>query len=280
MADLFPNPIQSPDLMDLSFNNEPLTPEENAIAAKLGWTQKFSGSVVSSRKLNQVRWLVALLPFLTLLLQSRGGYDVMERVLDYLTAKDIIILAAASDELIMTFVRSSSKIFQRLKGQFESRLCKDQRTCQKEEFFLSAKRLGDLSSGMELLREYRLFKSQRYFWKIDTSTLFSHTYPNLVCYHPTAPIMAFTDHTKNLYILAYGGDVRRERGQILFVDPSPRNGLYSSFRALNWSPDGSYLLALEGPYNKPQEENLVTFRLCKLIAVLQFFLMSLILHFD
>jgi hypothetical protein len=45
MADLFPNPIPSPDLMDLSFKNEPLTPEENAIAAKLGWTQKFSKAV-------------------------------------------------------------------------------------------------------------------------------------------------------------------------------------------------------------------------------------------
>jgi hypothetical protein len=75
--------------------------------------------VVSSRKLNQVKWFVALLPLLTLLLNSRGGYDVMEGVLDYLTAKVIIILAAASDNLIMNFVKSSLKNFQRLKGQFE-----------------------------------------------------------------------------------------------------------------------------------------------------------------
>jgi hypothetical protein len=89
----------------------------------------------------------------------------------------------------------------------------------------------------------------------------------LVEFHPDRPILAMVDQTRRLHILAYGGEERRTRGQILFIDPQPRHSFFT-FRALNWSPDGSYLLVLEGPFNKIYENNLVQLHLCKFIFTL------------
>lgn len=70
------------------------------------------------------------------------------------------------------------------------------------------------------------------------------------------------DHTRRLYIVAYGGEERQQRGQILFVDPQPIYSM-SIIRALNWSPDGTYLLAFLGPVGKIYEANKITLKLCK-----------------
>lgn len=61
-------------------------------------------------------------------------------------------------------------------------------------------------------------------------------------FNPVYPLVAVTLYEK-LYVLAYGGDVRRSRGQLLFTlnleHPLIR------FRSVNWSPSGNYLLCLE-----------------------------------
>lgn len=259
MADLFPSPIPSPDLVRM--REVTLTPEERKITESLGWTHRFD-TIVPRTKVNRVRWFVVLIPFLMRLISAPGGYDVFEKISDYLNAKDILLLAAATDSLFMPFINSSSKIFNRISKRIINKAKSFKLVCQTSEFSISRKRLCSFDNGIDLLREYRLFKRPQFCWKIDDSSLFTHSFPHLVEFHPDRPILAMVDQTRRLHILAYGGEERRTRGQILFIDPQPRHSFFT-FRALNWSPDGSYLLVLEGPFNKIYENNLVQLHLCK-----------------
>jgi hypothetical protein len=256
---LFPSPIPSPDLVDLE--EVTLTAEEKTITERLNWTQKFDG-IVSAQRTNLVRWLLALIPFITRLLTSPGGVDVMDRIIDYLDIKDFLMLAAVTDNLLLPFVRPTSKVFKKLQDKISFKLAVGKRSCNISQFSLRFSRLQQLSTGEELLREYRLFKAPHHHWRFDNSTLFANSFVTLVEFHPTRPILAMVDQTRRLHILAYGGEERRCRGQIMFIESAPANPL-NTFRAVNWSPNGSYLLALEGPMNKIFQLNGAKIRLCK-----------------
>jgi hypothetical protein len=270
--ELFPSPIPSPQLVSLMEVN--LTPEEVKITDLLGWTHKFR-SFVTRQRINQVRWFVVLIPFLTRLISAPGGFDVFEKIIEYLEVKELMLLAAATENLIMPFINSSSKIFNRLNTKLLDKVGK-LKLCNANEIALNRQRITSFENGQDLLREFRLFKLPRFFHKIDDSTIFTHTFPHLVEFHPDRPIMAMVDQTRRLQILAYGGEERHTRGQIIFIEPQPLHSFFT-FKALNWSPDGSYLLALEGPFNKLYENNLIKLHLCKLKK--NFFFLSLSLLF-
>jgi hypothetical protein len=261
MADLFPSPIPSPNLVDLE--EVVLTPEETKIADSLSWTHKFD-SIVSHSRTNRIRCLLTVIPFLVNLLAAPGGYDVMERVIDFLSITDFLLLAAAApDNTFLPFFRINSKIFAKFLSKIESKLIAQKRTCPLAPFTLNSKYFTTLTSGRQLLREYRLFKMPQFSWKIDDSTIFCTNYVKLIEFHPTKPILAMVDNSRRLYIIAYGGEERRQRGQILFVEAQP---LFSTciYRALSWSPNGTYLLAMQAPYDQLYESVGVTLKLCKL----------------
>ena len=258
-ANLFPSPIPSPDL--ISLEEITLTEEEKKIAEALGWKHKFNG-IVSCYRTNQVRWLLVLVPFIIRLLSARGGVDVMEHLIDFLTVNDFLYLAAVTDGHLMPFFRSSSRIYKRFTEKIIVKLYSTKRDCIKGPVALRPAYFAQLTNGKELLRSYRTFKATKYLWKIDDSTLFDNSYITLVEFHPTKPLVAIVDASRKLYIVAYGGEERRLRGQFFYIEPAPRYTT-STFRAINWSPTGEFLLALEGPLNKIYNVHNVYIRLCK-----------------
>ena len=127
-ANLFPSPIPSPDL--ISLEEITLTEEEKKIAEALGWKHKFNG-IVSCYRTNQVRWLLVLVPFIIRLLSARGGVDVMEHLIDYLTVNDFLYLAAVTDGHLMPFFRSTSRIYKRFTEKIIFKLYSTKRDCIK-----------------------------------------------------------------------------------------------------------------------------------------------------
>ena len=258
-ANLFPSPIASPDLVSLE--EVTLTEGEAKIAEALGWKHKFKG-IVSCYRTNQVRWLLVIVPFIIRLLSARGGVDVVEHLIGYLKVSDFLYLAAVTDGHLLPFFRPSSRLYKRFTDKIVFKLYTSKRDCMKGPVSLRPTYFAQLSSGKELLRAYRTFKEAKYIWKIDDSTLFDSSYITLVEFHPTKPLFAMVDASRRLYILAYGGEERKRRGQFFYIEQAPKYSL-STFRALNWSPNGEFLLALEGPLNKNYACHNVYIRLCK-----------------
>jgi hypothetical protein len=67
---------------------------------------------------------------------------------------------------------------------------------------------------------------------------------------------------RRLYIVAYGGEERRSRGQILFID-SDTSFDHSVTRSLSWSPDGTFLLTFQDRSGKTFDYSRTTIKLCK-----------------
>ena len=87
-----------------------------------------------------------------------------------------------------------------------------------------------------------MFKQPNLDYKIDGSSFLPGNNLTSAEFNPVYPLLALTmyDH---LYIITYGGEPRKKRGQILF-------GLHFNhpslmYRIVNWSPSGNYLLFLE-----------------------------------
>ena len=86
-----------------------------------------------------------------------------------------------------------------------------------------------------------MFKQPNLDYKIDGSSFLPGNNLTSAEFNPVYPLLALTmyDH---LYIITYGGEPRKKRGQILF-------GLHFNhpslmYRIINWSPSGNYLLFL------------------------------------
>ena len=88
-----------------------------------------------------------------------------------------------------------------------------------------------------------MFQLPKLKYKIDGSeTIPGRCNLTSVEFNPCYPLIACPMYEKT-YIIAYGGEPRQKRGQIIFVlsleNPSAR------YRCINWSPSGNYLLCLE-----------------------------------
>jgi hypothetical protein len=76
------------------------------------------------------------------------------------------------------------------------------------------------------------------------------------------PILAMVTNQKKFYIVAYGGEERRTRGQILFID-SDQTFDFCVTRSLSWSPDGTFSLAFQDRSGKTFDYSRTTIKLCK-----------------
>ncbi len=87
-----------------------------------------------------------------------------------------------------------------------------------------------------------MFKLPTLKYKIDGSSFLAENNLNSAEFNPCYPLIAVMMY-EHLYVITYGGEARKKRGQILFgihfVHPS------LMYRAVNWSPSGDYLLMLE-----------------------------------
>lgn len=258
MENLFPSPIASPDLLEIVETS--LTREEERIASLIGWSHKFD-SLVPLKTLNRLQWFVALVPFLTMLINAPGGVDIFYLIMSYLSAKDFLLICAATDNLLLHFFTPASKVCQRVQEKINEKMlprfgCKDQ------ENVFNFKVVENFTTGWDLLREFRLFRCPEFNWKIDDSSILSNVYPIYMEFNPHHPIVAIVGHNRKLYILAYGGEERKFRGQILFISPASHL-LTTTFRFLSWSPEGEYLLAAVGSLTPHYLQSEVEIILCK-----------------
>ena len=218
------------------FDNMSLNEAEKSVAKKVSKLHCFTSRHPSDLELHQMRALTVGIGIINLLLEN-GQYDVVLLLLSYLRVQDMMRVAAAAKPIFIDWywnrgskmVRAFCDYFM-LKSQFHAPP--------------SESRLLALTTGKQIFREYCLFRSPKLSHRLDDSRYLCSVNVSAAVFNPRHPLVALiTTYSARTYILAYGGEERRQRGQILYVltleYPQTR------FRTLNWSPSGDYLLAVE-----------------------------------
>ena len=218
------------------FDDMSLNENEKRVAKKVSKLHKFTDHWPSDLEVYQMRAFTAGVGIIDLLMES-GQFDVIIFILSLLTAREMVRLAAAtSPTFVEWYWAQGSKMLKAFSGYF----------LLKSHFHAEPKedRLLSLTTGKQILREFNLFRLPKLKHRLDDSRYLCSMNVSTALFNPKHPLVAVvTTYSARAYILAYGGEERRQRGQILYVltleYPNTR------FRSLNWSPSGNYLLALE-----------------------------------
>lgn len=219
------------------FEVEKLTREEENILEKLGKKHKFT-DYTPRYKIYCLKQFALGLAIINLLVENNQTLALW-LIINYLAStKDFVNIAAcAHPDFLKIFWYKNSKVFQTFNAEIKKNpIFHGNLPCQE--------RLLKITSGEKLLKEYYLFKIPKINWKIDHSKMLQNSGKiECVAFNLIHPLVSIVCGNK-IYILAYGGEARKERGQILFVTtPNPINERYY---AINWSPSGDYLLAMQG----------------------------------
>ena len=214
------------------FEPDCLTAEEKKFAVKIKKSHKFT-SQTPRFKYYFLRQFIFGVGVINLLLGS-GQLLAISLILEYLNPKEFVKLAACADpSLLRNFWYEDSKLFEKFRREHFRLPCFNL-------YFPSAKRLLALQSGQALLREYYIFRHPKNNWKIDWSTVLPNSYIECVAFNPEHPLVALLI-TGKIYVVAYGGKERSQKGQLFFA-----TGSAERYYGINWSPSGEYLLALQG----------------------------------
>jgi hypothetical protein len=221
------------------FETEELTQREKIVANRLSISHTLTNDGTPASNIENLKIFIIGVAIVDMLM-SAGQYDIIFYLFQFLTMKDFVHLAAAANSSILpTFWTPTSSIFKRLSKKLFFKFNFHDRP--------DSNRLATFLSGIDLLREYRVLKKPKLDWKIDASVLLPNGHITSVAFNPVHPMVAITLAQK-IYILAYGGQVRAIRGQILFGIDKPT--LPVLFVNINWSPTGKYLLCIMGQTNK------------------------------
>lgn len=221
-----------------AFEADNLTREEKHIATLIRKRHKYS-STTAPYKFYLLKQFCMGIGIVNMLL-SGNQIDVLYIILNYLTTKEFVKVAAAcSNEKFLTFFwYPKSKPFQKFLQE------KRETNIFHNNGLPSTEHLKKIKTGKDLLTNYYQLEVPKTKWKIDTSKMLPTGY-NIDClaFNPVHPLLGIMMSNK-IYIIAYGGKVRAERGQILFAtNPNPPTDLLFG---INWSPGGTYLLVIQG----------------------------------
>lgn len=175
-----------------------LSSNEKTIARKIGKFHKYVKDYPSPDELNRLKAFICGVGMINLLLDN-GQFDVVVLILSYISDLKVLInLAAAANDLFFQLFWNPTKagIGRKFMSYFELK-----------SFFHnepSPLRLATLSSGKELLREYRLFKRPNTKRKIFSSGLLPNLSLTSANFNPVHPLVAITLQTK-IIIVAFGG---------------------------------------------------------------------------
>jgi hypothetical protein len=224
------------------FDPPNLSEEEKTVVKRLGKSHKIT-NFTSDLKIEQLKMYTFAVGIIDLLMEH-GQLDMVLFIMSFLSVTDFVKLAAAANSsLVATFWNPQAKVFKAFRNQiFLRSICHDEP---------NLRRLSSITTGQDLLREHRLFQIPKLDWKIDTSQLLPNNCVTSAHFNPNYPILAVLV-MKKIYILAYGGEVRQIRGQILYV--SDMLNYCDKFRTIHWSPSGRYLLVVED-YEKFRENS-------------------------
>lgn len=210
------------------------TPEELITINRLSWAHKSLGTT-TTKIMTHVKFLTKAVSIITLLLASQGGVDAIGLILDYLTPKELVIVAAASDNLLMCFFTPENKYGKKLENWIRAEF--------KTEPNMTY--LCSLPNGQALKRELKLFNmSHSIVHTVDDFCNLPITLPKNEVnaqFNPVYPIVALHQRVvfESLNILAYSGNIRKTYGQTLFqiLKCAPY-----TIKFFSWNSTGSFLL--------------------------------------
>lgn len=209
--------------------------EEKRIAIKLGKLHKFNEFTPRYKFYFLRQFMIGVAIISCLMNASR--FDLIYLIIKHLNSREFISLASCCDDRLMSeFWYSRSSIFKKVVESFE------RKELHNHFFASSAESLERIKTGQELLQTYKLLQGPKTNWKIDNSKMLPNHSIACVAFNLKFPLLGMLMANK-IYIIAYGGKARETKGQILFATQArPKN---ENFFAINWSPSGEYLLALQ-----------------------------------
>jgi len=214
------------------FEPTALSKEEKTVAIKLGKLHHFHEFTPRYKFYFLRQFMIGLAVIVDLMNANR--YDMIYLILKYLTSREFISLASCCDDRLMKeFWYPRNVIFKKFMKTYEK---KD----QMYHYYPASAALENIKTGQDLLRTYKLLQVPELYWKIDTSRVLPNQTIDCIAFNVKFPLIGLIMGNK-LYVIAYGGEVRAKKGQILFASTSN-----VTFFGINWSPSGEYLLALKG----------------------------------
>ena len=218
-----------------AFEKMNLSSEEEGVAKKISKLYKFTKSYPTDYEIEKLKIFAIGVAIVNMLTEDHQFY-VLLHLLNFITsAKDFVFLAAAAkQEFFDLFWTPGSKMMKQFGNHF---LLKTHFHSKPNKY-----RLNCLTTGAQLLREYRILQTPRIKYKIDGSSFLPANNVTMAAFNPVYPLVAVSLH-KQLFVIAYGGEQRKQRGQIVFA--ANLEDQHCRFRSINWSPAGDFLLSLE-----------------------------------
>ena len=203
---------------------------------------------------------------LQLLITVGAGLDIIPDILKWLTFTEFTELEAALELFgcsLRRFVLENANLARRIVVENHFALMKH----QKHSPDINFEYLWGLSPD-ELLLESRRLSFTEPIYTIDHGIVALKVGPPKpkVAFNPVHELIAVAIG-RSLQVVAYGGPVREDRGQILYYKPDDKNTdpCYFSLRdiaCLSWSPTGDYLVLIIDPMEKntPYDRELIIFK--------------------
>ena len=218
-----------------AFEKMNLSAEEEGVAKKICKLYKFTKSYPNDYEIATLKAFAFGVGIINMLSENHQFY-VLLHILTFVTSvKDFVFLtAAAEQEFFDLFWTPGSKMMKQFANHF---MLKTHFHKKPNKY-----RLNSLTTGAQLLREYRVLQAPKIKYKIDGSGFLPSNNLTMATFNPIYPLVAVSLH-KQLFIIAYGGEQRKQRGQIVFAADLEHQ--HCRFRSINWSPAGDFLLSLE-----------------------------------
>jgi hypothetical protein len=234
--------------------NPKFTPDELRTISRLEWKHK-ALDTTSTKMLTRIQLLTKAVYIITCLMLKNGFYAVKE-ILNYLTPKEFILIAAACDSLLLEFFTPESILSKKMLAW----LCKKYKWYNMKP---NMKYLCSLSNGQILRKEVRMFNLAENLGPIidDFRWLPKKMRQNMmVKFNPCYPVVAIKV-SNSVYILAYAGSIRQEKGQILYcINRRECEDRYVKW--ISWNSTGQYLL-MTTRERPPSDYNYeITFSVC------------------
>jgi len=228
------------------------TTQELQIINRLSWAKK-ALDTTTLKIMTHVQLLAKAVCILGLLISKPGGIDCVGLILDFLTPKELILIAAASDTLLSCFITPTNA-----RGKTLRKWIKTKYNVEPNMSYLCS-----LESGQALRKELKLLTmATNIDYDIDNFCTIPRSSVNLNAqFNPVYPIVA-VQNDELLYIMTYGGRIKKTHGQILFciVKKSP-----NKYKFFSWNSTGTFLLVAHTMY---RNGFIVTFEICKIIFLI------------
>ena len=235
--------------------NPQFTADELITIKRLEWEHK-ALSTTTTKLMTRIQLISRAVYIISCLMMKNGFYAVKE-ILHYLTPKEFIIIAAACDTLLLEFFTPESVLSKKMFTWL----------CTKYKWYSmkpNMKHLCSLSNGQTLRKELKMFNLKGNLGPVidDFRWLPKKLKQRMmVKFNPCYPIVAIKV-LSSVYILAYAGPMRQEKGQILYcINRRECEALYIKW--ISWNSTGNFLLMTTKEQTPSNSHYELIFSVCK-----------------